>query len=172
MKGEKVLLRAMEPYDVDLLYDWENDSNNWRVSNTLAPFSKHILHEYVLSTQDIYSARQLRLIIQEIETSTAVGCIDLFDFDPLHQRAGVGILVAKEKDRQNGFASEALELMIHHAFTAIDCHQLYCNVAVTNTASIKLFEKNGFEVCGTKKQWIKGAESWVDEHMMQLINAG
>ncbi|WP_227625579.1 hypothetical protein [Geofilum rubicundum] len=40
IQNDEVLLRAVEPGDVDLLYDWENRMELWPVSNTLAPFSK------------------------------------------------------------------------------------------------------------------------------------
>ena len=35
-----IILRALEPEDVELLYTWENDHLIWQVSNTLIPFSR------------------------------------------------------------------------------------------------------------------------------------
>ena len=43
LKGEYIQLRALEPSDLEVLYQWENDINIWKVSQTLAPFSKHVL---------------------------------------------------------------------------------------------------------------------------------
>ena len=55
-------MRALEPADVDLLYEWENDGGSWHLSSTVAPFSRHLLEQYVLSAgQDIYTVKQLRL---------------------------------------------------------------------------------------------------------------
>jgi len=86
LNGEKIRLRALEPEDLDFLYTTENNTNFWQVSNTLVPFSKFILTQYLENAhQDIYEAKQLRLIIEEIKTSKAVGMIDLFDFNPQHQ---------------------------------------------------------------------------------------
>ena len=47
LQTEKVRLRAMEPRDVDLLYRWENDPEVWKVSDTMVPFSKFTLQEFI-----------------------------------------------------------------------------------------------------------------------------
>lgn len=91
MRGETVGLRALEPEDVSVLYRWENDPQVWRVSGTLAPFSRHALARFIEEQQlDIYATRQQRLVIETVAGGVAVGAVDLFDFDPLHGRAGVG----------------------------------------------------------------------------------
>src|SRR5512145_129569 len=60
MPETEILLRAVEPYDIDVLYRWENDTEIWRVSNTITPFSKFILEKYIESAHlDIYQAKQL-----------------------------------------------------------------------------------------------------------------
>lgn len=177
LNGNHLLLRAIEPEDIDLLYTWENDTRFWKVSNTLVPFSRHVLKQYLDTAHlDIYTNRQLRLFIDELPTSsndlkqpTAIGCIDLFDFDPYHLRAGIGILIANEHDRRKGYASEALELLVNYCFDHLHLHQLYCNITVTNEASILLFKKHGFEITGVKKHWIREGTSYVDEFSLQLI---
>lgn len=169
LTGKNIVLRALEPIDVDVLYKWENDTRNWKVSNTLTPYSKEVLNQYIANAQlDIYAARQLRLVIQLIN-GNAVGCIDLFDFEPTHLRAGIGILVAENCEQQKGYASEALELLIHYGFETLYLKQLYCNIPADNLASFKLFTKHGFEMIGTKKQWIRNGSSYTDEYFLQLI---
>ena len=170
LRGKNILLRALEPEDVDLLYDWENDASSWKLSNTVAPFSKFVLEQYVASShQDIYTAKQLRLMIC-LNDKKAIGCIDLFDFDPANQRAGVGILIADDKEKQKGYASEALELLINYSFNILHLHQLFSNVTLDNKPSLKLFQKFGFEISGCKKEWIKAGKERFDEYFLQLIN--
>ena len=70
LSNDKVVLRALEPEDVELLYGWENDSDLWQVSNTLAPFSKYVLTQFIESQmQDIYQTRQMRLVIESNPTT-------------------------------------------------------------------------------------------------------
>lgn len=177
LSGENIFLRAIEPGDIDVLYKWENDSKVWHVSNTITPFSRHLLEQYVNSIQDIFSEKQLRLMIDlpinsnnPEEGRRAIGAVDLFDFDPHHQRAGVGILIAEKGDRGKGHASEAIGLLINYAFQILSLHQLYCNIPVNNTVSLKLFQNHNFQVIGKKREWIRNGNNWEDEYLLQLIS--
>lgn len=175
LTGKNITLRAIEPSDLDFLYEWENDPENWLVSNTSSPFSRHTLRKYIENAhQDIYEARQLRLMIDRQNPSAGehktVGTIDLFDFDPLNMRAGIGILIAREGDRMKGLASEALVVMIDFAFNNIHLHQLFCNVSEDNAASLKLFKKYGFKETGKKTEWIRKNGKWLDVYLLQKVN--
>jgi diamine N-acetyltransferase len=173
LKSDKVELRALEPSDVDLLFDWENNDELWYLSNTLTPFSRFILEQYVMNSQlDIFSAKQLRLMIDKKENGKAetIGAIDLFDFDPVNKRAGIGIMIIRS-ERKKGFASEALSLLIDYCFNTLRLHQIYCNIDVTNLVSYNLFSKHHFKVIGIKKDWLLVGNKWTDEYMMQLIHS-
>ena len=170
LKGTNIKLRALEPSDIDVLYKWENDTAIWRVSNTTTPFSRHVLEQFLLSSHnDIYTNKQLRLVVELVATSQPIGLIDLFDFEPQHLRAGIGILIAEEKEKQKGYATESLALLIDYCFSVLNLHQLYCNVGKANEISIKLFLKQGFKITGEKKDWLLNGKEWDDELLMQLI---
>ena len=169
LKDDLITLRALEPEDVDRLYLWENNEEIWTISHTLAPFSKHTLSLYIQNAdKDIYESRQLRMMIDNLDGAT-VGAIDLFDFDPYHSRVGIGILIHRKEDRAKVYATAALNLMIRYCFEKLNLHQLYANILVDNEISIALFEKAGFEITGTKKDWILESGQWKDEHLLQLI---
>jgi len=170
MIGKTLSFRAPEPSDIDKLYKWENDTSIWQLSNTVTPFSRHTLEEYILNShQDIYTAKQLRLMIVLNESGETVGCIDLFDFDPVNLNAGVGILICGNH-RNNGYATEALSMLVDYAFKTLHLHQLYCNITTNNEASLNLFQKQNFKIIGTKKEWIRTNDGWLDEYMLQLLN--
>lgn len=169
----KIILRAPELYDVDVLYLWENDRHTWKVSNTITPFSKYILKKYIENSHlDIYQTRQLRLMIdlQKGSEVKPIGSVDLFEFDPYHNRAGVGILIGDYSERKKGYASFALDELISYSFETLQLHQLYCNIADGNTESLELFKNKGFILTGTKKEWIKTPKGYIDEFSLQLIN--
>jgi len=170
LSNYKITLRAIEPEDIDLLYAWENDPEIWEVSHTLVPFSKYILALYIQNAdKDIYESRQLRLMIDTAEGKT-IGAIDLFDFEPYHSRAGIGLLIHAKQDRSKGYASAALDLLISYCFNKLNLHQLYANIETSNLVSLALFEKQGFVSCCTKKEWLMTDTGWKDEIMLQLIN--
>ncbi len=168
--GKNLNLRALEPEDLELLYLWENDTDIWNVSNTLVPVSRYILKKYLENIhKDIYETKQLRLIIQLRENNRAIGAIDLFDFDPYHKRAGIGILIADKSDRRKGYAGEALNILVSYAFNTLDLHVVYCTISTQNNASLELFRQAGFEITGTRKQWIWDGDKFRDEHFLQII---
>lgn len=173
MTKQAIMLRAIEPSDIDLIFQWENDKTIWHLSNTLAPYSRRTLEQYIENAQfDIYQAKQLRLMIDQKEGDSlrTLGCIDLFDFNPFHLRAGVGILIAEKADRNKGTATQALKELIKYAFDILNLHQLYCNIGSGNSASLKLFEKIGFSKIGAKKDWNKVPGGFEDEYLLQMIS--
>lgn len=167
LQGKICTLRAVEPHDVNHFFKWENDTDIWLVSGTTTPFSRNDLERYVRSIRDIYADRQLRLVISSPEKP--VGSIDLFDFDPLHKRTGVGILIGEKDARNKGIALDALLTVVDYAFDTLQLHQLYANIPANNEASIALFEKAGFEKAGVRRDWLLTSAGYVDECLYQII---
>ena len=174
LQGPNINLRAPEPSDLEFLYEIENDSSVWNFGNTLVPYSRFQIEQYLLSVQhDIFSEKQLHLMI---ETRTkgmhnqCIGTVDLFEYDPHHQRAGIGIVII-ESEREKGFAAEALDLIIDYGFNILKLHQLYCTISANNKKSLMLFEKKGFIPCGVKQDWRLEEGEWVDEIMLQLLKS-
>ncbi len=171
LKGNTIYLRALEPEDLDFVYTIENNETIWEVSNTQTPYSRFLIMQYLENAhQDIYNAKQLRLAICKNDTFEAVGLIDLFDFDPKNNRAGIGIVIENNQNRNQGIGQESLSLIIKYAFTHLNLHQLYANIGSNNEASLKLFSKFGFQKIGTKKEWNFFQGKYFDEELHQLIN--
>lgn len=170
LSNETIRLRALEPEDLDALYEWENNEKLWHLSNTQTPFSKYILKQYLKTSHlDIYQVKQVRLVIDLINENRSIGLIDLFEFEPFHKRAGIGILIHKDCDKSKGYASKSLDILIDYCKETLGLHQLFCNIISDNTRSIELFKSKGFELCGVKKDWILQNNHWKDEAMYQLI---
>jgi len=151
LQGNSIYLRALEPEDLEFIFEIENNESIWEVSNTQTPYSKFLIRQYLENAnQDIYEAKQLRLAICKNSTFKAIGLIDLFDFDPSNNRAGVGIIISEEVSRNQGFGSQALDLIINFSFQKLHLKQLYANIGAENEASLQLFTKFGFEKIGIK----------------------
>lgn len=170
LQGDTIFLRALEPEDLEFIYSIENNEDIWEISNTQTPYSRFLIRQYLENAhQDIYEAKQLRLAICEKDGFTALGLIDLFDFDPVNLRAGVGIIICNEEHRNKGIGKEALGLLINYASQKLQLHQLYANIDTVNAASITLFTNFGFEKTGVKKDWNRVNNQYKDEALYQLI---
>lgn len=166
--NQEIYLRALEPSDIDILYKYENDKDVWRVSGTTMPYSRYVLKKYIENSfTDIYQSGQLRLMI--VRGDDAIGSIDIFDFDAHNSRAGIGIIIFNKEHRGKGYAGEALSQAMDYCFKTLAMHQIYCNIDSNNHDSLKLFQKHGFEIVGTKKEWIKYNGEFYDEILLQKL---
>ena len=162
LENDRLKLRAMEPEDLEKLYEWENDTSLWEVGNTRQPYSKYALKEYILQVdKNIYETGQLRLMIVEKVGNETIGTVDLFDFDVHNSRIAFGLFVDKSYQGK-GFATSALRLIENYVFDFLNLNQLYCHISASNVASRKMFEKENYESNGVLKQWIRTANRFED----------
>lgn len=168
IRGKLCRLRAMEPGDIEQMYRWENDPELWGVSGTLSPFSRHSLEALVESQRyDIFASRQQRLIV-ELSSGEPVGAVDLFEVEPLHRRAGVGILIYGEQNRGKGYGSDALAALIEYCRNTLNLRLLWCNIESDNLPSQRLFLGAGFKLVGVKPQWNHTPSGYKDEGLYCL----
>ncbi|MEE1272341.1 MAG: GNAT family protein [Bacteroidales bacterium] len=165
-------LRAVELSDVDLLYEWENDIELWQVSNTMRPFSRYALEDYVLNSQNqsLYSAKQMRLMI-DVEIDNAIftiGCIDVYDYEAKDAKAGIGIFICKN-ERKKGYAQKAISLLENIMRNIYNIHQLYAFITEDNQKSIKLFEKSGYIFTSSLKDWVLTNSKYKNVNVYQKI---
>jgi len=169
IKNDIITLRCAEPEDTERIFQWENDRDIWRVSGTHVPFTRFQIEQFLLSNNDLFSMKQLRLMIDFNATGESIGCIDIFDYDGINQRAGLGILI-DPKHRQHGLAKAALSLCVDYLFHDLMLHQVYCSIDETNDESQRLFTSQGFTLCGKRKDWIKTESGFIDIFEYQRIN--
>lgn len=169
LENETVRLRALEPEDLELLYRWENNPELWKLGSTLSPYSRYILKEYIReSHRDIYDTKQLRFMIELCQSGAAIGTIDLYDFEPHHRRAAVGILL-DQPYQGNGFAAQAMSALMDYAFSFLKLHQLYVHIPIDNEPSKTLFARCGFVLSGIMKEWVITEKGFTDVMIMQKV---
>ena len=163
-------LRAPEPEDLGCMMEFENTPSLWEVGNATGPYSRFHLKQYIETNQNnLYEDKQLRLMIEN-KDKQVIGIIDLCNFDPFHNRAEVGIVIAS-KFRAFGIGELSLLLLIQHCFEFLGIHQLYAYIDVTNEPCRKLFKKCGFEECAYLKDWMRTGKHYRDVVMVQRINS-
>ena len=168
MNIDKISLRALEPSDIDLLLRIENDDRYWKYANRTEPYSRDLLQKYIeQQKQDIFQVKQKRFAIS-LENIDTLGFIDIFDFEPMHRRAGVGIFILEEY-RGIGIGKKSVTLLGEYAKTHLNLNCIYANIAKENTTSINLFESCGYEKIGLKREWNYYENSFHGEYLYQKI---
>ena len=160
-------LRALEPTDLDVLYQWENDVELWQYGSSITPFSRKQLWDYIETYDgDIYRSRQLRLMVVECSSRQPIGTIDLFDYDPIHGRAQVGVLIDKTH-RGKGYGARTVALLGNYCSRYVFMNQLVAIVANDNEDSLNMFYQVGFIKTGELKWWLKRGDRYVDAALLQ-----
>ncbi|MGC1513931.1 MAG: GNAT family N-acetyltransferase [Maribacter sp.] len=171
LKGNHVYLRALEQIDLEFLYELENNTAVWEISGTITPYSREVLQLYLDNAhKDVYEVKQLRLVICSQE-HRRLGLIDLFDFEPSHKRAGLGVIILNQEHRNKGIGGEAIRVLCDYVFDALDLRQVYANILEENESSLHLFKKLGFVEVGVKKDWIRVKNGFKNEVLLQKLKS-
>lgn len=173
---QDIYLRALEPEDLDFLYQIENDSSIWQYGANKAPVSRFCLKQYLENSlsQSLFESGELRLVIVEKNSGESLGLIDLFELDNFHARASIGIVIKKEAQGKS-YGSMALKALCRYAKNSLLLHQLSAQIADSNKAALRLFYTCGFTACGMLKDWIRrenkryGDSMYENVAMLQLI---
>lgn len=164
----KTKLRALEPEDLDILYLIENNMEIWNVGVNNVPYSRYALLDYLSNASyDIYKDGQVRFVIEN-EEGHVVGIADVYNFEPRHNRAEVGIVVLDEY-RRKGYACDAMTQLLSYAERVLHIYQLYAIVNVNNIPSQKLFANVGFELGGCMKDWLFDGHNYINACLYQFF---
>ena len=164
---DDLILRAPEPEDVNIIYLWENSTDECHSSLRTGPLSRHQIQQFIDNYDgELYSQNALRYMI-DFDGQT-VGTIDVFDYDPRSRHAFVGIYIAS-RARRKGLALNALKSIERIMKSRVGMFSLAALVADDNTASQALFEKAGYEKCGLLKGWLTDGEDRIDGVLYQKI---
>ncbi len=151
-----MLLRPIEPEDLQLLYTIENDTELWDVTNNNGPYSHYALKQYIANQTTVYDSGEMRFIIDlsdtPQDTTRPIGIIDLINYSPLNARAEVCIALLK-KHRNKGYALKALQQLHLYTTERLRIHTLYALISPENNQSIHLFEKAHYNLIATLPEW-------------------
>ena len=123
---------------------------------------------------DDYRARCRRddffgFLICRKEDRAIVGNINLFHIIRRGlQSACIGYLVGTAHARQ-GFATEALQLMIRFAFAQAKLHRVEADIQPGNIPSKALVRRAGFSYEGLSRRYVKIAGKWRDHERWALL---
>ena len=152
ISDEKITLRMVRNIDVPKIFQWENDKDNWLVSETKISYTFEEINLLIESAEDIFETGQLRLIIHDNKSKETIGTLDLFQTDFEKKSTNVGILIADNKNRRKGYAEAAVILISKYCLESFNFEQLQCSIQSFNKASLELFKKCGFQKLEVEKE--------------------
>lgn len=168
--GKTVGLRSLQKSDIDWLYTVENDSEWWHLSQTTLPHTHQSLEQLIADAAfGLYANKQHRFVVVRLDNNEPIGFWDVFDYDPLAQRAGLGVQIFGNNNMRKGFAADAFGALKKHLFLNLRLNQVYVQVHTNNQNALELFKKLGFEIAGLLKQWTYWNGDYQDVYILQLM---
>jgi RimJ/RimL family protein N-acetyltransferase len=142
LTGEKVELRRHDPRNYTLYGSWYADPEVWRLTNWAAPMSRRevvrLFEERSKSrTEDSYA-------IHPRGQETPIGVISLMNISEANSSADLSIIVGPREERDRGYGTEAISLLLDHAFGELGLHRVGLSVFEFNEPAISAYEKLGF----------------------------
>ena len=162
--SDNLFLRKPLISDLSQMLSWENDLKNNHYTDFPVNYTSSQIENFLNSEHDLLLHNQIRYTLEL--NSSAVGCVDLYDYDVVNARAGVGIYV-DVKFRNRGIASKSLKLLKSISSERYLISNLYADIISENKASIKIFENADFIKNGLKKNWIRTENSFQDVFFYQ-----
>ena len=166
--GERVLLRAIEPGDNDMLMAMVNDPE---IEHMLGGWSFPVSGERQLDwyRQLPDDLSTLRCVIEN-EQSEGIGVVMLTDIDYKNGNAQIHIKLGSDTGR--GYGTEAVRTIVGYAFGELRLKCVYARVNSYNLPSQRMFEKCGFEKEGTLRARIYKRGAYHDEYIYSILSGG
>lgn len=151
IKGERVDLRAVEPADLPLLAAWLNDPDIMRYWGR--PGQTLSLAEVEARERSEAARGNSRKYIVQTKDGHPIGQIDYYDLDWQNRSASVSIMVGDPEYWGGGYGTDAMASLLKYLFRELDLHRVALTVHESNERARKSYEKNGFVVEGTLRDW-------------------
>jgi RimJ/RimL family protein N-acetyltransferase len=149
--GKRVRLRAYREEDLEHVLGWINNGAVTRFLHEMRPRSTYEERDWLERTMRGDDPTSFNLAIDSLE-GEYLGGIGLIHIDRRNGSAEVGIVIAKPEHWGQGLGSEAMLLLLRHAFEEMNLHRVQLRVYAYNERGIKSYEKLGFKQEGRLRE--------------------
>ncbi len=168
LEGKKIYLRPFCRIDIPAWHDWFNDPVVTDYMNKgIFPNTEPLQEEYLGFLTGSKKDLQLAIILKEKEL--LVGTAGIHKIDWIHRHGDLSVVIGDKRYWNEGIATQALALIIRHAFTKMNLRRLTAGVLSLNKNSRTCFEENGFMLEGTKRKHFFYKDSYVDVFIFGLL---
>lgn len=166
--GEKVSLGPLRRDLIPVYQRWMNDPVTLRAYDTLRPLTLEQVADWY--DRQMQASDMVRFTVYERVTGQPIGKTALYDLDFRNRCAEFGILIGEASARGKGYGTEATQLMLDYAFTALGLHNVRLEALAFNEPALRAYRKAGFKEFGRRREvyWMGGR--WWDEVYMDCLS--
>ena len=151
--GDRIYLSplAADEEEIELFAKWLNDfetSDYIGRSNAITTFEaeKEFLTKKALNNKDI------QLAIVTIDENKFIGTVSLENIDYINRTAILGIFIGDEENRNKGYGTEAIRLILDFGFNYINLNNIKLDLMEFNQRAYKCYQKCGFKEYGRRRK--------------------
>lgn len=169
IEGKKVYLSPMCVEDAEKYVKWMND---FKVTDGLNG-SKNLVtveseREWIEKNN---KDGNFQFAIVKQENDELIGNCGFNELDLTNQKGSIGIFIGEEENRNKGYGSEALELLISYGFEYLNLNNIMLSVYSFNENAIACYKKVGFKEIGRRREaYFKNNERYDDIYLDILRN--
>lgn len=164
LRGDRLTLTTVHPDDYNFLQELFNDPAIRRQAGVSLPLTERDVAEFVEESPDTV---QFVVCLDD----TPIGQVVLAEVDLQARSAELGWIVIRPADQGNGYATEAVDLCLTHAFDDCALHKVWAQVIEGNTASVRVLENLGFQQEGVLREQEYANGDFVDVHQFGLLSS-
>jgi ribosomal-protein-alanine N-acetyltransferase len=166
LTGKRVFLRPPARRDLEEFLALNRASRRFHRGLVSPPIEPEQFVAFLKRCRRMDSAS---FFICRMEDGAIVGSINLSQiFRGGFQNAYMGYFIGAEYAGQ-GYMTEAIQLMLRHAFERLKLHRLEANIQPENIASIALAKRAGFVCEGYSERYLKICGRWRDHQRWAII---
>lgn len=169
IEGKDIFLGTLSRKEkLDSYANWiNNQETTLFMGSGRFPLDNEELKDYIESYRNSKDGMILGIFLKR--SSKHIGNITLHQIDWRNRNAEVGVIVGDKRVRGKGHATEAIKLVVEHAFNRLDLRKIYAGMIKGNEASKGAFEKIGFKVEGILKEHFYLNGEYLDCYRMGLL---
>ena len=168
ISGKKVRLRAFREDDLKNVLAWLNNPAVTRYLSSMRPWSVVEERGWLDRAMRNDDPTAVTYVIESADGEYA-GSIGLMHIDGRNRRAEVGVVIARPEDWGRGMGTEAMILMLRHAFEEMNLHRVTLRVYTFNDRAQRSYGKIGFVEEGRLREDTYRHGAWHDTVLMGIL---
>ena len=166
--GERLYLSPMNVEDAEAYTKWMNSRDvTDNLNNTCRVCTVEIERTYIASkTSTDYD---FSIVLND---GTLIGNVSLMNLNLVSGTASLGVFIGEEENRNKGYGTEAMKLLVDYGFNILRLHNIDLSVFSFNERAIKSYEKVGFKEYGRRHESYFLDGKYHDEIFMEIVNRG
>lgn len=147
------------------------DMMGWKPFNATEPGEKQRFIDQMeaVSVPGLKSRNTITFSLIARDTEEPFGYASLKGIDTTKSHAEVAIAIMKKEYRGQGYGTEAMKLVLTHAFNTMGLARVYLTVFTHNRGAVHVYEKMGFRTTEVlEKSWKLSSGEYVDMLVMEL----